>query len=69
MELYPSKKQFENDPASAMLLEYLLKLETELGLEQALLYHNFPLYRDDEGGVIVSDAMLLSSHLGVIPLA
>jgi hypothetical protein len=69
VELYPSKKQFEKDPVSNILLESLLQLEVELGLQQALVYHNFPLYRDDEGGLIVSDTMLLSPHLGVIPIA
>jgi superfamily I DNA and RNA helicase len=69
VELFPSKKQFENDPAAAILLDCLSSLEKDLKLADALLYHNFPLYRDDQGGVIISDAMLLSPHFGVITCA
>jgi len=34
-----------------------------------MLYYAFPLYKDDEGGTIVADAVLLSSQHGVIVFA
>ena len=69
MEVYPSEAQFRASPASDSLLNGLKRNQNDLGLDGAVLYHNFPLYRDDEGGVLVSDAMLLSPNHGVVGFA
>src|SRR5580704_10654573 len=69
MQVFPSKNQFQNYPASASLLERLLANEQNLGLTGAMLYHSFPLYRDEEGGVVMADCVLLSQQHGVVTFA
>lgn len=69
MQVFPSHNQFNGTPAAAALLTSLLANEQELGLQHALLYHSFPLYRDEEGGVVVADCVLLSPVHGVITFA
>lgn len=69
MQVFPSKNQFQGDPASASLLERLLANEHSLGLTGAMLYHSFPLYRDEEGGVVMADCVLLSQQHGVFTFA
>ncbi len=69
MQVFPSYDQFQRDPTAAALLNCLQTNEQQLGLSDAMLYYAFPLYRDDEGGTIVADAVLLSSRHGVIVFA
>src|SRR5438105_4961861 len=69
MQLLPSRAQFVNDLSSAALLEALEGKQQALGLGDALLYHSFPLYRDEEGGFVVADALLASRVHGVVAFA
>ncbi|QDV69028.1 hypothetical protein Poly24_27420 [Rosistilla carotiformis] len=69
MQIFPSKQQFKKFPAAEALLDVLEANEGRLGLKESVLYHNFPLYRDEEGGIIVADAMLLSPCHGVVGFA
>jgi superfamily I DNA and RNA helicase len=69
MQVFPSRSQFQRNPASAALLACLLANEQQFDLSDAMIYYSFPLYRDDEGGAIVADAMLLSPQHGVVVFA
>lgn len=69
MQVFPSKNQFQSNPASASLLERLIAYEQNVGLTGAMLYHSFPLYRDEEGGVVMADCVLLSQQHGVFTFA
>jgi superfamily I DNA and RNA helicase len=69
MQVFPSRNQFRANPASSALLSALLDNEQQLGLQDSLLYHSFPLYRDEEGGVVVADCVLLSQKHGVVTFA
>ena len=69
MQIFPSRNQFQSNPASAALLDCLLANEETFGVDGAMLYHSFPLYRDEEGGLIVADSVLLSPLHGVIVFA
>jgi superfamily I DNA and RNA helicase len=51
------------------LLACLRANEQRLGLSDAVLYYAFPLYRDEEGGAVVADSVLLSPQHGVIVFA
>src|SRR5437762_3127467 len=68
MQIFPSRNQFKNS-ASEALLKTLETHEELLDLEDALLYNSFPLYKDDEGNVIMADCLLLSPHYGVVTFA
>lgn len=69
MQIFPSKEQFKKFPAAESLLSLLERNEEDLGIKDGVLYHNFPLYRDDDGGIIIADAMLLSPSHGVVGFA
>ncbi len=69
MNVFPSINQFKSNPAYDAILHVLKSNEQAMGLQDAVLYHAFPLYRDDEGGLIAADCVLLSQNHGVIPFA
>jgi superfamily I DNA and RNA helicase len=50
-------------------LQFLEAKQELLGVREALLYNSFPLYKDDEGNVVVADAILLSPAHGVVTFA
>ena len=62
---FPSRSQFISNPSAKVLLKSLEEIE-ELTSGDALLYLNYPLYRDDGGGVVVPDALLISKLHGAI---
>lgn len=68
VQIFPSRNEFQKEPAAAALLAGLEK-EISLDLAQAILYRYFPFYRDDDGGLIMPDCVLLSPWHGVIALA
>lgn len=57
-----------SDPAASELLEYLRNNETELDLEVAQVYYDFPLYRDEEIGTIAASILLLSAKHGIMAI-
>src|SRR5688572_18324974 len=69
MQTLPSRTQFQNHPGSASLLNALETQEGELGLSGALIYHSFPLYKDEDGNVIMADCLIVSPEHGVLTVA
>src|SRR5690606_24622282 len=69
MEIYPSRKQFQAFPAADALLRCIEEEQQPLGLQNSIVYIGFPRYRDDEDGLLVADAMLVSPVHGVIAFA
>lgn len=69
MQTFPSRNQFTNNSASAALLTALETGMRGLHLGDALLYRSFPLYKDDEGNVIVGDCVLVAPRYGVVTIA
>jgi superfamily I DNA and RNA helicase len=69
MEIHPSPNQFKSNAAAEALMDCLKANQNRLGLDDAALYHSFPLYRDEEGGVVVADCVLVSRPHGVITFA
>jgi superfamily I DNA and RNA helicase len=68
IETFPSRTQFLNNAPARVLLDWLESTSlSETG--SALVYLGFPLYRDDEGGLIRPDVLLISQHHGVIGFA
>lgn len=64
VDVFPTVNQFKAKPAYAAILQALQNSEEQIGLQDAVLYHTFPLYRDDEGGLVVADCVLLSRRHG-----
>jgi hypothetical protein len=46
MEVNGNRPLLESDPSAKSLIEGLEQSATDLGLRAAVLYYNFPLYRD-----------------------
>src|SRR5437762_6810115 len=69
MQILPSRGQFLNEPASAALLDALESRQQDLAITDGVIYHSFPLYRDEEGGLVVADALLASRVHGVVAFA
>lgn len=51
MQVFPTRNQFTNHPASSALLTALEDIAVDFDLSGALLYRQFPLYKDSDGGV------------------
>jgi len=66
MELNTSKKHLKRDPVACILYDFLEQEQEMLKLETAQVYHDFPLYKDEEGGVIETKMLLISQSRGVI---
>jgi len=66
MQVFPTRNQFTANPARAHLLNMLEAREHALELSGGIIYNAFPLYRDEEGGVVIADCILISPSHGVV---
>jgi len=69
MEINTTGKHLKEDPAAESLLEFLRDNEADLLLSDARFYYDFPLFKDEDGAVVVTRALLVSSRHGVIAVA
>ncbi|MEQ1775137.1 MAG: DUF2290 domain-containing protein [Burkholderiales bacterium] len=65
LQVYPRDRVFQNDPTAKSLLDYLTANATELELGDAILFCNFPLFREEEF-LLVAQVVLVSPLHGVI---
>ncbi len=68
LQIFPKESAAKADQNAKALIEHLQDKEYELGLESAVLFYNFPLFREDEN-LLVADLVLASPLHGVILLA
>jgi superfamily I DNA and RNA helicase len=66
MEIVITTGRWKNDPASRSLVEYLQHNQDDLGLDNAILYYDFPAYADYEMALIRPDVLLLSPKHGFL---
>jgi superfamily I DNA and RNA helicase len=69
MEVNTTGRRLQEDPASSELVEFLEANQEQLALSQAELYHDFPLYKAEDGSVVVSRLLLASPNHGVVGIA
>src|SRR6266498_2354388 len=65
MEIFPKQDVFRSDPTARSLLSYLRDHEAELSLRDALVFCEFPLFREEEE-LLVAKLVLLSPLHGVL---
>lgn len=65
MELNTTKERLATDPASSTLVSYLELNSHELGLENCLIYFEFPLYKEEDI-LIVSKVLVVSPYHGLL---
>lgn len=55
-----------SDPASSDLIDYLRGHNAEIGLDEAALYFDFPIYKDEEGEPIAANILIVSLEFGIV---
>ncbi len=66
MHIVPKSFDIESNPEIKHIVENLQQNEPSLGLENAQLFLEFPLYKDDNSDVVITQALLISPNHGVI---
>ncbi|WP_318389675.1 DEAD/DEAH box helicase [Enterobacter sp.] len=68
MKLNADKNKLSSNPEAGRLYNILNELDQEekLHLQEAELYYDFPLYKDDEDNLVISPLMLVSRLYGII---
>lgn len=65
IQFFPSEVALRANPNARLLFDHLRESEHVLGLTNALLFFNFPLFREEEK-LLVSDLVLISPEHGVL---
>lgn len=65
MQILPKDSAAKADPAVKAVLEHLQARQDELALEDAVVFYNFPLFREEEQ-LLVAELVLMSPQHGVI---
>ncbi len=66
MHLNTTMQHLSSDPAAAGLVDILRNSESELQLESAQVYFDFPLYKDFDDTVVITNILVVSPYHGVI---
>lgn len=65
LQILPKESLAKADTTAKMLLEHLVEKQAELGLEDAVIFYNFPLFREDDR-LLVAELVLISPMHGVL---
>ena len=68
MEIVVTTSRWKNDPSSREFVDYLQKHQTDLDLDEAVLYYDFPAYVNYEASIFRPDVLLFSHFHGFIPV-
>ncbi len=68
MEFNPSRRHFDQDSVASDLARFLEENITELKLQSAEIYFEFPLFRNDSGQPVISKVLIVSPNHGVIAI-
>lgn len=64
LQIFPSASATKADQNARLLLEHLVERQRDLGLDDGIIFYNFPLFREDDR-LLVADLVLLSPYGGV----
>lgn len=65
MDIFPHNYRFSNSVSAQQLLEHLRNEQENLGLKEAIVFCEFPLFREDEE-IMLSQLLIISKEHGVI---
>lgn len=68
IQIFPKESAAKANPNAKVLLDYFQDNQDALGLEHAVIFYNFPLFREDER-LLVADLVLASPRHGVVLIA
>lgn len=66
LEIVVTTGRWKNDPASRALVDFLRQNEQALGIENGVVYYDFPAYADYEAAIFRPDILLLSPVHGFV---
>ena len=66
LEVVVTTNRWKNDPASRELVEFLQSKQELLGLENSILYYDFPSYSDYEAAIFRPDILLFGPKFGFV---
>lgn len=66
MERVLNEAVLNNDPCAKALVGLLSDNEGALQITDSILYHNFPLYRNDDGTSTIARVMVVSNNHGIL---
>jgi superfamily I DNA and RNA helicase len=67
MEIFPRNYKSSSGPDTQVLVDALLEMEDSLALKSALVFCEFPLFREDDE-IVLSQAIVISEQYGVLVL-
>src|SRR3989344_6391063 len=65
VEFHINEEMLEKDPCSDSLINQIKTLDSQV-LNEAVIYHNFPLYIDNENVARRSDILVVSKNHGIL---
>ncbi|MDR2297830.1 MAG: ATP-binding domain-containing protein [Comamonas sp.] len=65
LQILPKESAVKADPSVKMLIDFLVEKENDLNLSSAVVFHNFPLFREDER-LLVAELVVVSPWHGVL---
>ena len=68
IQIFPKASAAKADINAKVLLEHFQEHEEALGLDHAIIFYNFPLFREDDH-LLVADLVLASPFHGVVLLS
>jgi superfamily I DNA and RNA helicase len=66
MELNTSMRYLKRDPIACDLYNFFKVKREKLNLSAAHLWHNFPVYKEEEGGIIKTRLLVISQIHGIV---
>lgn len=66
MEINVNQIILDKDQSSKTLIDYLSQCQDDLNIQDAYIYHNFPLYREDDDTSSKANVMLISPFHGIV---
>lgn len=66
LDIVVTTSRWKNDPVSRSLVDYLRQNQVSLGIDNGVVYYDFPAYADYEAGLFRPDVLLLSPSHGFI---
>lgn len=66
MRINAREKSYKSNGVASDLINYLNINEAQLSLQEASLYYDFPIYKDVDGDIVVTQILIISKRHGVI---
>ncbi|WP_308585969.1 ATP-binding domain-containing protein [uncultured Desulfovibrio sp.] len=66
LQVFPDKDSVASDSFASELIEYLFQNEEKLSLDNSCIFYDFPMYRNDDGGILRANVLLVSPRRGVV---